>query len=251
MRNSQGRPKTACRRVLFWSCVLVLNGTGFLLLSHRQRLEWGLVPALMATPVADTAAVNGSCNDTPVSAFAPNPTYTITFSVPVAATIPSCSTTVSLSGAVNGDTSPTVGCSIADQNGFAVLSSRTFSVKIGGLACTTEDESNLQIHGDGADNTAMDVAFSPVSQTNWIGSHKVDQTSEGNKVTLFGTGGQVAANTVLDGQDNDNLTNGEVEFGGTVASSGGSKIFIKQDVVDYDVQAGTDKETLTLTMTPQ
>jgi hypothetical protein len=61
----------------------------------------------------------------------------------------------------------------------------------------------------------------------------------------------VLTNTIVDGQDKDTLTNGEVEFGGTASGTGGSKIFVKQDITNYNVQPGTDVETLTLTMTPQ
>lgn len=249
MKNS-GIGKLRLITVGFWLILVASQLAGFMML-QRQRLEWGFVPELLATPVADTAAVSGSCNDTPVSAFAPNAAYTITFSAPVAALTPTCSSTVSLTGAVNGDTAPSIGCSIADQNGFAILSNRTYSIKIGGLACSTEDESNLQIHGDGTDNTAMDIAISPVSQSSWNATHKVDHTVSDTKIVLFGTGGQISTSMILDGQDKDALTNGEVEFGGTVTSTGGSKIFIKQDVIDYNVQQGIDQETLTLTMIPQ
>lgn len=251
MKNS-GCYKNSIITFLFWLCIMVLKLTAMVFLLQNQKMEWRFVPELMATPVVDQSAVSGSCNDTPVSAFAPNAAYTISFVAPVAtAPISTCSATVSLTGNVNGDTNPSVACSITDQNGFVVLSSRTFSTKIGGLACTTEDESNLQINGDGSDNTAIDIAILPVSETSWSNGQKVDHITSANKVTLFGTGGQVSGSMVVDGQDKDALTNGEVEFGGTLASTGGSKIFIRQDITNYDVQPGTDVETLTLTMTPQ
>lgn len=216
-----------------------------------------MVPRVMqtaaATPVADEVAVEGSCSDTPVSAFSPDLAYTVTFAPASRTSVPSCAATVALSGnVVNGDTAPTnIVCDLADEEGFVVLKNRTPNIKIGGLQCNTEDRSLLEVNGDGVDNAPLDVAFLPVNATDWDNAKKVDQATSSAKRMLFGPGGQVGAGAIVDGEDHDQIVNGEVVFGGTVASQGASKIFAKVDYTGIDVSPVTHQETLTFTFTPQ
>lgn len=205
-----------------------------------------------AAPVAATMAVSGTCSDTPVTAFSPNFDSTIVIAAPVASTGPSCTATMAISGSVvNGDTAPGVNCSILTDSGFITVYSRTPTMKLGGLLCVTEDRARLEVHGDGSDNLNMDIAISTVSATAWDGNKKVDAATSAAKIMLFGTNGQVDANPIIDGSDNDATINGEVAFGGTVTSQGGSRTFIKADATNYDLNATTDRETLTFTFTSQ
>jgi hypothetical protein len=135
--------------------------------------------------------------------------------------------------------------------GFVIVYSRMPTTKIGGLQCTVEDRSRLEVHGDGSDNLNMDIAISTVSATTWDANKKVDAATSSSKIMLFGTNGQAGASPIVDGQDNDAIVNGEVTFGGTVASQGGSRVFVKVDFTNYNITPTTDQETLTLTFTPQ
>jgi len=203
-----------------------------------------------ATPQADVIAVNGSCSDTPVTAFSPNLSYTLSFTSSQSGPA-TCNGSLGLGSPVNSDTAPTLGCNTTDVSGFAVMSSRMPTIKIGGLQCTTEDRATLEVHGDGSDNPAIDIALSTVDSTAWDASKKVDASTSSSKIMLFGPSGQVGTSAIVDGQDNDALTNGEVAFGGTTASQGGSRVYLKADYTGYDLQAATDKETLTFSITPQ
>lgn len=227
---------------------LVLSGCLFYLQSESSFSD----PLYAA--VADTAAVSGSCSDPAAAAFVPNMSYTINFPMPSTfQSISGCGATTALSSdVVNGDTAPTVGCSLSDvSGGFLVLSNRTPTVKYGGLQCQTQNQSLLEVHGDGSDNTNFDIAISSVSSTAWNASNKVDDALSGAKDMLFGTSGQCGGSAIVDGSDNDAATNGEVAFGGTGSGEGGSKVYIKIDYTNYDIQAATDVETLTFTFTPQ
>lgn len=205
-----------------------------------------------ATPLVDTVAVSGSCSDTPVTAFAPGMAYSLSFTAPSQSGPPTCSATMSLTGPVNGDTAPSLGCSISDvSGGYAVMSGRMPTIKIGGLVCQTQDRVQLEVYGDGSDYLPMDIAISTVGSTAWDASKKVDASTSSSKIMLFGSGGQVGTSAIIDGQDNDGLTNGEVAFGGTVASQGGSRIYVKEQFYGNVPQASTDRETLTFSFTPQ
>lgn len=203
-----------------------------------------------ATPQADVIAVSGSCSDTPVTAFSPNLSYTLSFTSTQSEPL-TCNGSLGLGNPVNSDTAPTLGCNVTDVSGFAVMSSRMPTIKIGGLQCTTEDRATLEVHGDGSDNLAIDIALSTVGSTGWDASKKVDASTSSSKIMLFGPSGQVGTSAIIDGQDNDALTNGEVAFGGTVASQGGSRVYLKADFTGYDLQSATDRETLTFSITPQ
>lgn len=205
-----------------------------------------------AVPAETTAAISGSCNDSPVTAFAPNLAYTFTFPTPARTALASCTATVALTGAVNGDTAPTtIGCSLTDQAGFVVASSRAPTMKLGGLQCTVQDRAILAVHGDGGDNLNIDIALDTAGSSSWAAGKKVDATTITSKAMLFGAGGQVGTAAIIDGSDYDLSTNGEVTFGGATASEGASRTYVKVDYTNYDVQAATDVETLTFTFTPQ
>lgn len=223
----------------------------YLLLGEQANQTLSFSQEANATPQRGTAAVNGSCSDTPITAFTPAMAYTIAFSAPNEDTAPTCTAPMTLTDGINGDTAPSIGCSITDVDGFVILSSRTPTMKISGLQCSTHDRSTLQVHGDGSDNVNMDIAVSTVGSTVWDGGKKVDAATSSSKIMLFGSGGQVGTSAIIDGQDNDALTNGEVAFGGTVASEGASRIYIKADFTNYDIQSATDQETLTFTFSMQ
>jgi hypothetical protein len=206
------------------------------------------------TLIAATATdvpISGSCDDPVVAAFVPDLDYTITFSVPAAATSsPTCSGSLVLTGPVNSDSAPSVTCSL-QSGGTLLLRSRHPTSKLGGLQCVVETKTKLEVHGDGSDNTNYNVAIDTVSATTWSAAKQVDNATSGAKDVIFGTGGQVASTDIDDGADFDQLTNGEVAFGGTTASEGASRLFTQVDFTNYDVQAGTDKETLTYTFTAE
>lgn len=210
-----------------------------------------MVPDVLATPLEGTAAVSGSCNDTPVTAFVPELDYSLSFSAPAVNAGPACSVSLTITGNVNADTVPGINCSLTDQNAFVVMRSRTPHMKIGGLACTTHDRSILEAHGDGADTALLDVVLTAPGVTDWDGAKKVDDNTASSKAMLCGAGGQVKTTAILDGQDADDLTNGEVTFGTAVASQGASLVFTKVDYTDSDVLTSSHVETLTYTFTPQ
>lgn len=217
--------------------------------SLHSKTEVKMTEQALAT-VADTAAITGSCNDPVIAAFIADLTYTLAFSSPSRITGPTCSTTVSLSGAVNGDSAPSVACSLTDQLGFAVMYNRTPTSKLGGLQCVTQDRSILQVHGDGSDDLNVDIGVMGTAATAWDASKKVDASTAASKIMLFGTSGQVGGSAIIDGSDHDTLINGEVVFGGATASQGASTIFIKLDYTNYNPSPST-AEDLTLTYTAQ
>lgn len=230
--------------------LLGLEILAFLQLSQNQATVT-LISEAYATPQAGTAAVSGTCSDTPITGFSPNVDNTITFAAVSQSSAPTCTATMVLSNAINGDTAPSLGCSITDVPGYVILSSRMPTIKIGGLVCNTEDRAQLEVHGDGSDNLKMDVAISTVGSTVWDNSKKVDAATSSSKIMLFGTNGQVGSSAIIDGQDNDGLTNGEVAFGGTVASEGGSRLYTKTDFTNYVPDPAVDRETLTFSITSQ
>ncbi len=217
-----------------------------------QNYEMSLESADVWASSQTTAALSGSCSDPAVTAYAMDGSYNVTWSI-TAASAPVCASTLSMpTGQVNGDTIPSVTCNNAtDQNGFVVMQHRQPSMKLSGLVCITQDRSTLQVNGDGVDNTKFDIDIDTVSATTWNAANKVDASTSASKITLFGTSGLIGAAALIDGNDNDNLNNGEVEFGGTTASKGASRIFTKLDVTNYDVVNTTDQETLTYTFTAQ
>src|SRR3989338_4220039 len=161
----------------------IVNGAGlglslFLLMSRSYDVSFVLDS--FATPVQDTAAISGSCSDSPVTAFAMDGDYTITWAAPSASAGPSCSASLAMPGGqVNGDSVPSVTCLIGmgAQTGFVILRNRQPSMKLGGLACSTEDRSTLEVHGDGSDNTSFDIALNTVSANGWDASKKVDDAT--------------------------------------------------------------------------
>lgn len=226
-------------------CFQVLGSWGLV----KNHWDIDFIAEVYATaPQRDTVPVSGSCDYTPVTAFSPNVATTYTFSGSRTAG-PTCSATMDLTNPVNSDTAPSLGCNVTDVGGFAVASSRTPTIKIGGLICSTQDRAQMQVHGDGSDNTNFDIAISTVGSTSWDASKKVDASTSSSKIMLFGSGGQVGTSDIIDGQDADGLTNGEVTFGGTVASQGGSRIYTKLDFTGYVPDPAVDRETLTFTLT--
>lgn len=232
----------------FATAALALS-IGASLLEQRVEMEWIFA---YATPTRGSAAVSGTCSDTPVTAFAPSLDYTLSFSAPTAAAAATCSSSLSLLNAVNGDTEPSPrSCSTSNVDGFAVIGHRTPTIKMGGLVCTTEDRATLQVNGDGSDNVNMDIAISTVGSSDWDSAKKVDDAPSASPDMLFGSGGQVGTTAIIDGSDYDGLTNGEVAFGGTTASQGASRFYIKVGYTNRVVSWDTDQETLTFTLTPQ
>ena len=159
--------------------------------------------------------------------------------------------TLGLTGPVHSDTPPTADCNITELAGWVTVSNRTLTAKLGGLQCQTQDRSTLEVHGDGVDNTNFDIAIAPVASSVWDNSKKVDDATSSLKDVLFGPGGQVGTSAIIDGSDYDGSTNGEVTFGGTQAGQGASRLYMRTDFTNYDIQPTTDTETLTFTFTPQ
>ena len=215
---------------------------------NENKLSVEYIPDVLADPVSDEAAIEGSCDNGVLTAFTPDLSYAFQIASLSLDGLPTCSSTLTLSGSVvNGDTDPTVTCSSSDEVGFFVGYSRSPNMKIGGLACNTEDRSNLAVHGDGTDNAEVDAGFDTTSATEWSDSKKVDNATSGSKDILFGTGGQVGTSPIVDGSDADTLTNGEVMFGGTTPSEGASRLFMKIDSTG-DEHSGV-LEILTFTFT--
>lgn len=221
-------------------------------LALSQNYEVSLESTDVWASSQTTAALSGSCSDPAVTAYAMDGDYTITWNI-TAGSAPTCSATLGMPGGqVNGDTIPTPNCdAFNDQPGFVVIQHRQPTMKLSGLVCQTQDRSKLEINGDGSDNTKFDVALNTTSANNWNGANKVDASTSSSKITLVGTSGLIGTAALVDGSDNDDLTNGEVEFGGVTPSKGASKVFLKVDATNYDVQNTTDQETLTYTFTAQ
>lgn len=199
---------------------------------------------------AANAAVSGSCSDPSPAAFAPELTYGITWSAPAAATGPTCTGSLGITGAVNGDTAPSVTCSLA-SNGFVTLVSRTPTFKFGGLQCATQDRAILEGNGDGTDNLSFDIGMQPPADVSYDSAKKIDDNTAASKAMCFGSGGQVAASAIIDGDDYDGLVNGEIALGGGAVGAGGNKFFISVDVAGADVNITDSIETLTMTFTAQ
>ena len=236
---------------LILSIFIIIFQIGTFSLIIQDQYELSILPDVFADPVREEAAISGDCDNNPVSGFVADLKYTITISSGATNVFDACSATMELTNEVNGDTSPSITCDLNDEDGFSVLDNAMPTMKIGGLQCDTEDRSALEVNGDGSDNTKLDVAIDTTSSTDWDNSKKVDDATAGSKDKLFITGGQVGTAAIVDGSDYDASTNGEVAFGGTTASEGASKIYVKVDVTNYNVQFATDQETLTFTFTPE
>jgi hypothetical protein len=229
-------------------CLSALSISGDMLNDHVESIA---LHEALAAPSEAEAAISGSCDDSPVTAFSPDIAYTITFPSPARAAISTCSATAELTGAVNSDTTPSITCVLGAIDGYIVTYHDTPTMKLGGLQCEIEDRSQLQVHGDGSDNVNFDIAIQSAGSTTWDASKKVDDATAGAKDMLFGTSGQIGSSAIVDGSDHDTATNGEVDFGGTTPNEGASHFFIKLDFTDYDVQASSEKEDLTFTFTAE
>jgi hypothetical protein len=122
-------------------------------------------------------------------------------------------------------------------------------MKIGGVQCTANSASTLEMYGDGSDDPNMNVAVGAPGTTAWGSATVVDDKTSGNAVMLFGTSGVVLGQSLNDGDDNDGIVNGEIAFGGTgAASSGGFQMLLK--VVFSGVNPDNAAETITVQFTP-
>lgn len=229
-----------------WLSLILLVVTG---IQIERRGKMHVFDEVQAA-VAATSAVSGSCNDPVVAAFAPTFDYSITWSNPAAGTQPTCSATLTLTNPINGDTAPSITCDL-QTSGDVFLYSRTPNIKFGGLQCQAQDRTSLEMHGDGTDNTSFEIAYQGTGTSSYISTKKVDDATSGAKKMVFGTSGSVGSAALIDGDDYDGLINGEITFGGTTSTTGGSKKFIKVDVSNADVNVTESTETVTYTLTPQ
>lgn len=199
---------------------------------------------------AGSAAMSGSCDDPAVAAFVPSLAYTITWSAPSAASASTCSTSVALTGQVNGDSNPSITCDLLPSTGEVLIHGRTPTSKFGGLQCQTQDRVILEMHGDGTDNANHDIAFDLPAVTTFDTNKKMDAVTSGAKKMMFGTNGQTGSAPLIDGNDEDGLINGEISFGGSASATGGQKTLVKVKIANTDVNITDSVETLTYTMTP-
>lgn len=229
-----------------WFSLILLVMTGIQIERRGEMLVFDEAQASTAA----TSAVSGSCNDPVVAAFAPTFGYAIAWSNPAAGTQPTCTATLTLTNPINADTAPSITCAL-QTSGEVFLYSQTPKIKFGGLQCQTQDRVILEMHGDGTDNTSFDVGYQPTGTTSYISSKKVDAATSGSKKMVFGTSGTVGSAALIDGNDNDGLINGEIAFGGSSETTGGSVKMIKVDVTNIDVNVTDSTETVTYTLTPQ
>lgn len=207
-----------------------------------------------ALAAAASGSTSAACTDQTSAAFVPAIAYTLTWSAPAAAVsalTPSC--TVALSSAVNAEANPTCTATLL-STGFVIEHIQTPIMKVGGLQCQALGFTNLEVHGDGTSQAALAIAIGNLADSNTAdiaSGDRVDDNGSGAKAVMFGTSGLIQTTLLGDGSDNDSsAVNGELTFGGTVESAGGSEMKIKLDVSNYNVDAATDTESLTFTFTP-
>jgi hypothetical protein len=218
----------------------------------HDRVDYQLTANALAE--TDTSAISAACTDETVTAFVPGLAYTITWTSPARGAAATPSATANLSNGINSDSNPTITATLNCTGcgaGEVVLTNQSSKKKLAGLQCQELADAKLEAHGDGTDNTKFDIGVSNIadSDTIWTAADQVDNATSGAKDVLFGTSGQIATSVLTDGSDNDSATNGEIDFGGASEAAGASQTAIKVDISDYDVQAGTDTETLTYTFT--
>ena len=202
--------------------------------------------------VAGEAALSGSCDDPVIKAFVSDITFTISFPAVSASDISSCTGSAVLSGSlVNGDSNPSVTCLFSDQPNSVVLYSRTPTMKFGGLQCNEEDRVTVKAHGDGTSNPDLEVAFETTSETSWASAKRVDDVSSGSPLMLVGSSGTILSAALIDGDDYDDLINGEVALGGTVASEGASRLFARVYAFGNVISTAATNEIITLILTAQ
>lgn len=197
-----------------------------------------------------TRDLSVSCVDPTVMAFAPNVNYTMTIPTGSASafSITNITATAAVSNAVNGDGNPSVGVASGPSN-TVVLYNAAPKMKIGGVQCSANSTSTLQMYGDGSDDPNLDVAVAAPGTTAWGSATAVDDKTSGTAVMLFGTSGVVSGQALNDGDDNDGIVNGEIVFGGGgAAANGGFEMLIKVRFVG--VNPDNVSEAITVKFTP-
>lgn len=228
----------------------LLIGIGAYFLKANMEVDY-TTDALAGT--APTSLQTVACTDPTQTASVPAVDYTITWTLSATADpVPAAS--LVLTGPVMSDTAPTV---IATLNatgaaaGSVTLTNPTSQMKIDGIACQAVSQAQLQVNGDGTDNTNFDVAIQNLADANGIytAADKVDDAPSTTKDMLFGTSGQIQAGLITDVGDRTAVSDSQIQFGGTTETAGGSETHNQVDITNYDVTSGTDRETLTFTFT--
>lgn len=221
----------------------------------ENNLEVDYIPDVMA--VTATATPSAACTDPTISAFQGDIDTTITWSAPgaAAASTPSCSTAINAQ--VHSEAAPACTPTLnatGGTSGFVVVTYTFPRGKIAGNQCQTGvDDSKLEVHGDGVNNTSFDVAVSNLADADniYTAADQVDTAAATAKDVLFGALGQISTTLLLDGtRDDDAILNGESVWGGAATeANGGMQNAIMVDVTEYNTTAATDTETITITAT--
>lgn len=135
-----------------------------------------------------------------------------------------CQTHINPNYVVNYDRVPSASCGY--EMGYLKIHHLTPKMKLTGLQCILNDSVRLQASGDGLDNPQVDIAIQPPHSSSWLSAYQVDLLLPTEPVTLFGSGGRISSEPVVDGYDDDHLRNGEVVFGSNLAT-GGTETVIK------------------------
>ncbi len=222
-----------------------------------SALEVDYTPDAMAATA--NMAPSAACTDPTITSFQGSLAYTVTFSAPSAASGATASATAVLSSGVNGEGNPTVAAALIGSGGIAgkvITANPMPGGKLAGLQCQASTGSmQLKANGDGTDNTNVDFYVGNLADADNVitAGDRVDDAPSGTPDTLFGTSGQINTTKPVDGAatDFDTNNNGEITFGGASEAATGSELKMLVDVTNYNVTAGTDTETLTITMAPE
>jgi hypothetical protein len=235
---------------------VLIGAIGIFLAFSTYRLSAKIQMDLAADTEASSISVAWAvtCEDQEIVVFVPNIDYSLTWGAVSSSGSPAPSASLGLTNPIHGQSAPAVTATLDGSSGHVILANPMPEMKIAGGMCQASfGESQLQIYGDGSDNSAFDIAIQNLADddTTFNADDKIDHTTSGAMATLFGANGLIATSNLSDGSDFDAVLNGEIEFGGTNESAGGSAMHLKVDVTNYDVDPSTDVETLTYNFGPQ
>lgn len=198
-----------------------------------------------------TRDLSVTCVDPTVVAFAPNVSYTVTIPAGTASAflISNITATAVVTNAINSDGNPSVGVTSGPSSETVVLYNAAPKMKVGGVQCSANSTSTLEMYGDGSDDSNMDAAVASPGATTWASGTTVDDKTSGTAVMLFGASGVVSSQALSDGDDNDGIVNGEIVFGGGgAAANGGFQVLVKVRI--FGVNPDNTSESITVKFTP-
>lgn len=200
----------------------------------------------LAEAADGTQTVTVTCDSASVSAYVPNVSYTLSFPAAADAVFDASKIgvvgTLNASG-VNGDAAPTVSKG-ADVAGFITIRHAAPLSKMGGLQCqSVSSYAKLDVRGTDTSDS-IDIAAEESTATQWLATNQIDNSAK----TLFGLGGLISANHLLDGSDHDTSANGEIVFGG---SAGGGRHALFSKVKYMGTAHINSSVALTYSFTPQ